>query len=547
MEDPVVCADGHSYERDFIQKWLAMGKRSSPKTNMSLAHTTLIPNLNLRNIIESIRVRMPAIQSEQIKSIKGMQDLEAIVTSLMEDQGKLAVTCIDPTRPAAPYTDASAPPPPPESAAGPMPVILDLLRHDSKEVCERALGLVDALVANHPQHRDAVWHHGGIPLVVNLLRGSAEQTQRACTLLRTLASRQREAQMAVAWSGAIPVLVDHLNHDVARVRTEAARALWSLAENNVDNQTTIVQQEGIPRLVPLLDGAAPEAREPALLLLLALAPGQQDALTRAGAIAALVSLLHDSGLRELAAAVMKKMAERHADNQSAIGAASGAVPKLIQLLSDESPSIREASVGVLHSLVAGGHNKNVTAISRGGGIRPCMELLRDENPGAREDAAGVLSVLATNADNRAVIAKLGAIPLFIELVEDTEHLAPAARTQAAAALGNLAVMSSSNKEAIGKAGGIQALVGLLKDSEVQVREKAASAMGTLCVLSDQNKAEMVRAGAIPLLVELLRTDGTKKPATVVLRSLAEENEAHKHAVQEAASAAGGDLVAALRL
>ena len=36
------------------------------------------------------------------------------------------------------------------------------------------------------------------------------------------------------------------------------------------------------------------------------------------------------------------------------------------------------------------------------------------------------------------------------------------------------------------------------------------------------------------LVELLRTDGTKKPATVVLRSLAEENEAgeqpHVHAM-----------------
>ena len=191
-----MCADGHSYEKDFIQKWLArldtslvvypcirkikiafalswnpcpvhvsrLGKRSSPKTNMSLPHTTLIPNVNLRNIIQSIRVRMPAIQSEQIKSIKEMQDLEAIVRSLMEDQGKLAVTCIDPTRspessPAAYCSSPNAPNapnipklPPPDRASmeEPIPVLLSLLRHESKEVSERALGLIDALVAADP-------------------------------------------------------------------------------------------------------------------------------------------------------------------------------------------------------------------------------------------------------------------------------------------------------------------------------------------------------------------------------------------------------------
>lgn len=75
-----------------------------------------------------------------------MQDLEAIVRSLMEDQGKLAVTCIDSQRPpgtttgttgsaagpggpGAPY-DAPAPPPPPVGAplTQPIPVVLNLLK-----------------------------------------------------------------------------------------------------------------------------------------------------------------------------------------------------------------------------------------------------------------------------------------------------------------------------------------------------------------------------------------------------------------------------------
>eukprot|EP00913_Durusdinium_trenchii_P007215 g6784.t1 len=145
---------------------------------------------------------------------------------------------------------APAPPGPQVTVSEPVPVVLELLKHDSKEVCERALGLVDALVSSNPLHRDAVWHHGGIPLVVQLLKsGPAEQLQRACSLLKTLASSQKEAQMA-------------------------------------------------------------------------------DNITRAGALVPLIDLLGDESRLELAAAVLAQLANHHADNQSAIGAATGAVPKL---------------------------------------------------------------------------------------------------------------------------------------------------------------------------------------------------------------------------
>ncbi|CAE8734832.1 unnamed protein product [Polarella glacialis] len=90
-------ADGHSYERAFIQRWLSLGRRApsdgrtSPKTNAVLSHTTLIPNLNLRNMIHAVKDRMPAIQREQMWKIRHPEDLEAIISSLMEDQGKLAL------------------------------------------------------------------------------------------------------------------------------------------------------------------------------------------------------------------------------------------------------------------------------------------------------------------------------------------------------------------------------------------------------------------------------------------------------------------------
>ena len=59
MEDPVIAADGHSYERRDVEAWFARGKRTSPKTGARLPHTHLTPNHNLksaiRDFIEEVR------------------------------------------------------------------------------------------------------------------------------------------------------------------------------------------------------------------------------------------------------------------------------------------------------------------------------------------------------------------------------------------------------------------------------------------------------------------------------------------------------------
>mmetsp|Transcript_92930 Transcript_92930/g.277335 ORF Transcript_92930/g.277335 Transcript_92930/m.277335 type:complete len:269 (+) Transcript_92930:67-873(+) len=51
MRDPVIAADGHSYDRAAIQQWLAMGRRTSPVTNAALPSQSLVPNLALRSQI----------------------------------------------------------------------------------------------------------------------------------------------------------------------------------------------------------------------------------------------------------------------------------------------------------------------------------------------------------------------------------------------------------------------------------------------------------------------------------------------------------------
>ena len=48
FRDPVIAADGHSYERCEIETWFSRGKRTSPKTNEELPNAFLVPNRHLK-------------------------------------------------------------------------------------------------------------------------------------------------------------------------------------------------------------------------------------------------------------------------------------------------------------------------------------------------------------------------------------------------------------------------------------------------------------------------------------------------------------------
>lgn len=81
MQDPVMAADGHSYERVAIERWFAEGSMLSPQTGLPLATTVLIPNHSLRQAIDEFnsptrtatarkRGRVPSIPTIRKKPAK---------------------------------------------------------------------------------------------------------------------------------------------------------------------------------------------------------------------------------------------------------------------------------------------------------------------------------------------------------------------------------------------------------------------------------------------------------------------------------------------
>ncbi len=50
MVEPVIAADGHTYERAALEEWL-LDNTTSPVTREDLAHTRLVPNILIRGLI----------------------------------------------------------------------------------------------------------------------------------------------------------------------------------------------------------------------------------------------------------------------------------------------------------------------------------------------------------------------------------------------------------------------------------------------------------------------------------------------------------------
>jgi hypothetical protein len=91
MRDPVMVADGHTYEREMITQWFESSESSrNPMTNLLLPHANLIPNRALKNTIQSLLTQLSTADQQQIASRQELLNLQELVvvreSQLSEEQ-----------------------------------------------------------------------------------------------------------------------------------------------------------------------------------------------------------------------------------------------------------------------------------------------------------------------------------------------------------------------------------------------------------------------------------------------------------------------------
>lgn len=242
-------------------------------------------------------------------------------------------------------------------------------------------------------------------------------------------------------------------------------ALGSLASRSAQNATMIIEAGAVQLLLAVVEEGSTDMQVQALSVLRNLAAYVQNCptLEAAGAAALALRRIHAEGseVQDEAAGLIWNLALDHTQGWRAD---SETLKRLVELLTSGADQVKISAAGALWSLAHIG-KVSKTMLGRSGYIAPLVVALSSGDWETSKQAAGALMVLTDgNANNKVLVAEAGGIDALLAMLRaaETADTTPA-QELAAAVLRNLAA-NAANRMAIVEAGGIEVLLGILTSS-----------------------------------------------------------------------------------
>lgn len=329
MRDPVIVSSGHTYDRSSIGRWLNSGHHSCPKSGKKLVHMALIPNYALKSLID-----------QWCK--------ENNVPSSFWDRG---------------------------------------FGNGNDNRNSHAMDHISATRAATEAVRMTAEF-----LVGKLATGSPDIQRQAVYEIRLLAKTGMDNRRIIAEAGAIPFLVTILVSPDPRTQEDAVTALFNLSILG-NNKILIMAAGAIDAIITVLQkGTAMEARENAAATIFSLSMVDEYKVAigaRPGAIAGLVGLLREgtaAGKRD-AVTTLHNLAVYSANRAGVLTA--GAVPVLVDLLTDDKAGVTDDVLTLLALLC--GCDEGMKEIGDSRLVVPILvDLLRFGSPKGKENSISVL-------------------------------------------------------------------------------------------------------------------------------------------------------------
>ncbi|XP_073274075.1 U-box domain-containing protein 9-like [Primulina huaijiensis] len=225
MRDPVIVANGQTYDRTFIQKWLNSGNRTCPRTQQVLTHTILTPNQLIREMIQQWCKNHGITLSESLQSEEGLMgaDRDHFLSLL----GKMSSTL-----------------------------------QNQKEAAKELRQLTKRIPSFRALFGESV---NAIPQLLSPLSQSKcfsevhpDLQEDVITTLLNLSIHDNNKKLVAETPKVIPLLMDALQSGTIETRSNAAAALFTLSA--VDSNKSFIGKSGaLKPLVDLLDEGHPLA------------------------------------------------------------------------------------------------------------------------------------------------------------------------------------------------------------------------------------------------------------------------------------------------
>ncbi|KAM3737880.1 hypothetical protein ACB098_09G090000 [Castanea mollissima] len=368
MRDPVVVATGQTYDRDSIKLWIESGHATCPKTGQTLAHTELVPNLGLKNLI-AMWCREQKIPFEATGSKVKVNRVRTNKTAL--EAVRMTVSFL--------VNKLSA----------------------SEESMEAATGVVyelRVLAKTDHDSRACIAEAEAIPLLVRYLGSDvglkhSNLQVNAVTTLLNLSILEENKTRIMETDGALNGIVEVLRSSATwEARGNAAATIFSLTGVHAHRKKLGRKTRVIKGLMELAKEGPTSSRRDALAAILNLA-GEREIigkLVEGGVVQMSVELM--DRLPEEAVTILESVVKR--GGFIAIAAAYSAVKKLGMVLRDGSERAQESAAATLVTICRKGGLELVTELASMPGIeRTIWELMATGTMRSRRKASTLLRIL----------------------------------------------------------------------------------------------------------------------------------------------------------
>ncbi|CAN6454599.1 unnamed protein product [Victoria cruziana] len=567
MSDPVIVASGQTYERAFIRKWLDMGLTVCPKTRQNLAHTNLIPNFTVKELIanwcELNNVKLP----DPVRSINSPSMLLARVESLPTDAhlprspspkvletsmhvapvdqrlsngssieaypNQNVTSHLDPPRVSDGASVSSSTEPSDIENGSSRGLMKTLVNNENGKASLGSLDVNAGHAASALAENDS--SEGG--LIDERVEGHTRSTSVSSAVSSTdvqgeagdineISSDNRDASGEVTskdHASFPPPRDSDIPTRLSDFRTRS-QPLWrrqsdrsfvpritsSSLPDSRPNTSEVEAQ--VKKLIEDLQNPSVDIKRSAAIELRHLSKHNMEnriVIASCGAIKLLVDLLYSKDVKTQENAVTALLNLSINDNNKSEIANAGAIDPLIHVLKTGSAEAKENSAATLFSLSVIDENK--ARIGRSGAIQPLVALLGNGTPRGKKDAATALFNLSICHENKARIVQAGAVRHLVDLMDPAAGMVD----KAVAVLSNLSTIPDG-RTAIGQEGGIPVLVEVVELGSSRGKENAAAALLQLCTYSPRFSNMVLQEGVVPPLVALSQSGTARAKEKVPL-------------------------------
>ncbi|KAF3453344.1 hypothetical protein FNV43_RR03784 [Rhamnella rubrinervis] len=298
---------------------------------------------------------------------------------------------------------------------GGLETIIDMLKSCTDDTRRYLLEILSALTLLREVRRIIASLDGLGFLVEAGSCGSMVSRERACRAIGLLGVTRRARRMLFEL-GVIPVLVELFHDGDIKTKLVAGNSLGIISAH-IDYIRPVAQAGAIPLYAELLQGPEPLGKEIAEDVFCILAVAESNAVV---IVEHLVRILRggDDEAKAAAADVLWDLSGYK--HSVSVVRNSGAIPILVDLLSDRNVEVKEKVSGAIAQLSYDEADR--LALANAGAIRVLIELLHDESEELKDNAAEALINFSEDPLQRDRMSEAIDVPYFQNMQNRMVHI-----------------------------------------------------------------------------------------------------------------------------